>query len=223
MARTLTLVLVSAGLILAGCAGKREAEGEWRVLEGRATYLARMAAPPGVCLHVQLVDLSALGESARLAEQTRMDVGQPPYAFELRYDTGWIRPGGRYAVQATLEDRTGRPLFATPEPQSVALPPRGPVEVAMNPVPHGSPAAGLDATRRTVVYRCDGRDVAVSVADGAVLLHLPGRVLRLERVESASGARYRGDGHAFWDKGATARLVLDGGTAVECRRRDRGD
>ncbi|MEW6595344.1 MAG: MliC family protein [Thermodesulfobacteriota bacterium] len=70
----------------------------------------------------------------------------------------------------------------------------------------------------TACYGCEGLGpitVQYFPGDGASIL-VNGKAYRLERAISASGARYEGENIMIWDKGGTARLVLDGGE-YSCR------
>lgn len=226
-ARLYSFLLIVVTVSLAACAGSGGERGPVpdRTLSGRVSYMVRMATPPDSVLEVQLLDLAAPGAGI-LADATYADPGQPPFDFRLDYAASQRVTDAEPALQATLRDAGGRVLFATRSPVPVDPSSPRPVEVVMEAVPAGAPERAVDATRRTLVYVCPERDVAVTMAsDATLLLHLPGRVLRLGRVESASGARYAADEHEFWSQGATARLTLDGGETVECRlrRRDRGE
>lgn len=214
-----------AAMLLAACAadGDRAVDtGRAGSLTGEVIYLERIATPPGSRLRIQLLDLDALADEAVVAERTYEDVGQPPFAFSLEYAYPGSRPGSAYGLQASLRDAAGRLLFSTQAPQPVDPIRSGPAKVTMRAVARGVPEIPRDGTRRTLVYSCGNRDVAVTVTGGdTLLLHLPDRVLELAQTESASGARYTSGDHEFWSKGDAARLTLDGGDAVECRRRRR--
>jgi heat shock protein HslJ/membrane-bound inhibitor of C-type lysozyme len=81
------------------------------------------------------------------------------------------------------------------------------------------PSGPAAATADPVAYLCGGeRQVEVLAEDGARLsLRLADGSLReLERVRSASGARYRAEGLEFWSEDAEARLT-EGDTTWACR------
>lgn len=65
---------------------------------------------------------------------------------------------------------------------------------------------------------CDGVAFSVQYGDGIAEVHLPtGRVVRLPRALSASGARYS-DGHVtFWEHQGTVRMELPDTVYVGCR------
>jgi putative lipoprotein len=82
-------------------------------VKGTATYRERMALPPGAVLEATLEDVSKADARAEVIGQTRREqLGNPPIAFEIRYDPSRIDPNRRYAVRARiLVD--GKPFFIT--------------------------------------------------------------------------------------------------------------
>lgn len=216
-----------AAVLLTACAASDERAVDSAgvvTLTGEVTYVERIATPPGSRLRIQLLGLGALADDVVVAEQTYEDIGQPPFAFSLEYVSRRVRPGSDYGLQATLHDAAGHLLFSTQAPQALDLVRPGPVEVVMHAIPRGAPEIPSDGTRRTLVYSCSGRDVAVTFTGGdSLMIHLPDRALRLDRTESASGAHYSSDDHEFRSQDNAASLILDGGEAVTCRRRQRGD
>ena len=85
------------------------------VIHGSATYLERIALPPGSTLQVQLVDTRlADTPAAVIAQQTFGDLKGPPFAFDLRYDASRIRAGDDgYALHAGLYDANQALMFVT--------------------------------------------------------------------------------------------------------------
>ena len=66
-------------------------------IQGRASYLERIAHPPGAVLSVQLVDLQlADTPAAVIASADFRDLKGPPFAFALPYDPSKLRPNGMY-------------------------------------------------------------------------------------------------------------------------------
>lgn len=89
--------------------------GGQAVIHGSATYLERIALPPGSSLQVQLIDTRlADTPAAVIAEQTFSDLKGPPFAFALPYDASRIRAGGDgYALHAGLYDANHALMFVT--------------------------------------------------------------------------------------------------------------
>lgn len=141
-------------------------------LEGRATYLERIAPPPGARLSVQLVDAQlADTPAAVVASQEFTDLPGPPYAFALTYDPAKLRPNGRYGLHAGLRDAEGRLWFVTDTRVPVTLGATVPVEFRMvraggDPVPPaGSPWD--QAKARGMVFRGIGTEPGWLVEVGA--------------------------------------------------------
>jgi uncharacterized lipoprotein YbaY len=85
------------------------------VIHGSATYLERIALPPGSSLQVQLVDTRlADTPAAVIAQQTYGNLQGPPFAFDLSYDASRIRADAEgYALHASLYDANHALMFVT--------------------------------------------------------------------------------------------------------------
>jgi putative lipoprotein len=84
-------------------------------VKGTATYLERMALPPGAVFEATLEDVFKAGTKAEVVGSTRIErPGNPPIAFAIPYDPARIDPKGRYAVRARIV-ADGRLLFTTEE------------------------------------------------------------------------------------------------------------
>lgn len=95
MKRMLGLV---GALMVAASAGW----AEMRDLEGSVSYRERIAMPEGALVEVSLQDISlADAPSVELASVVIRPAGQVPVDYRLAYDSGMLRDGHRYAVQAT--------------------------------------------------------------------------------------------------------------------------
>ena len=82
-------------------------------LQGTAAYRERIALPPDAVFEAQLQDISRADAPATVLGRARLDpAGQPPFRFEIEYDDAAVKPGGRYALRATVTHR-GRLLFTT--------------------------------------------------------------------------------------------------------------
>jgi putative lipoprotein len=81
---------------------------------GTATYLARIAPPPGAVFEATLEDVSRADAPARPLGAVRIeDAGAPPYRFAIPYDPAGIDERMTYAVRATLRRPDGRLMFTT--------------------------------------------------------------------------------------------------------------
>lgn len=82
-------------------------------LQGTATYRERMLLPPDAVFEAQLQDISRADAPAAVLGRARLDpAGQPPFRFEIAYGDDAVKPGGRYAVRATVTHR-GELLLTT--------------------------------------------------------------------------------------------------------------
>jgi len=134
-------------LMLAACQiSKAEPTASVR---GEATYLERIAVPPGAQLEVRLLDVSrADAPSETIGGVTLSSIGQPPYPFEIAYRPDQIVSSHQYVVQARLM-HDGRLLFITDQAYPVIT--RGyPTEMQLvlkrvgAPPPASTPGADRD-------------------------------------------------------------------------------
>jgi len=109
-----TLGPIAVAVFLGGCAvGPPPTTPPTASVNGTATYRERIALPPGAKLEVTLADVSLADAPAETIATVELeDIGQPPYAFELRYDPRAIVPSRLYAVHARIT-LAGRLLFTT--------------------------------------------------------------------------------------------------------------
>lgn len=99
------IVSLAMVLSLSGAVAAQAAEG---IVEGTATYLERIAMPPGAVFEATLEDISRADAPADVISTVRQEnAGSAPYRFELAYDPARIVPSRRYAVRTrvTLEGR----------------------------------------------------------------------------------------------------------------------
>ncbi len=141
-------------------------------VEGRATYLERIAPPPDARLSVQLVDAQlADTPAAVIASQEFTGLQGPPYAFSLAYDPAKLRPNGRYGLHAGLRDAQGKLWFVTDTRVPVTPGASTPVEFRMVRAggdlvpPNGSPWD--QAKARGIVFRGIGTEPGWLVEVGA--------------------------------------------------------
>jgi len=179
-------LLASACLALAACTPRPEAGPEIptpatdaprasATVEGRATYLERIAPPPGARLSVQLVDAQlADTPAAVIASQEFTDLQGPPYAFSLTYDPAKLRPNGQYGLHAGLRDAQGKLWFVTDTRVPVTPGTATPVEFRMvraggDPVPPAATTPWEQAKARGIVFRGIGTEPGwlVEVGTGA--------------------------------------------------------
>lgn len=183
-------------------------------IQGRASYLERIAPPPGAILSVQLVDLQlADTPAAVIASADVRDLQGPPFAFTLPYDPSKLRANGRYGLHAGLRDAQGRLWFVTDTQVPITPGADTPVEFRM-----------VRATREpgtSTSWQCGDRrvDARFDTAARSVALEIDGNTVTLPESPAASGARYADDaGNTFWNKGDEATLALAGRAAVTCRQ-----
>lgn len=81
----------------------------------------------------------------------------------------------------------------------------------------GSQDPGLPRAE-PIAWQCGERRLEAVFEGASVQLDLPERRLRLAQAESASGARYAGEGIVFWTKGSDQALLERDGEQVECQR-----
>lgn len=117
--------------------------GDARVatLHGSAAYRERIMLPPDAVFEAQLQDIARADAPATVLGSTRLDpAGQPPLRFGIAYDEAAVRPGGRYAVRATVTHR-GQLLFTTDRIHPVLDGSAAPVELLLVQARRGPPAA----------------------------------------------------------------------------------
>lgn len=92
-------------------------------VSGVASYRERMALPADARFEATLQDISRADAPADVIAQTRVDpAGQPPFRFEIKYDSARLQTGHTYALRARVT-RAGQLLFTTDK--HYPLPPEG--------------------------------------------------------------------------------------------------
>jgi putative lipoprotein len=110
-------------MLIAGCATQVPDPQ----VKGTATYLERIALPPGAVFEATLEDVSRAGAKGDVIANARIaQPGNPPIAFVIPYDASLIDPKRRYAVRARITV-DGRLLFIADQ----HYPAFGPYEVAL--------------------------------------------------------------------------------------------
>ncbi|HKP28018.1 MAG TPA: YbaY family lipoprotein [Gemmatimonadales bacterium] len=72
-------------------------------VQGTATYRERIAMPSDAVFEATLEDVTRADAPAEVISRIRVpSPGNPPIAFEIRYDPARIVPGNRYAVRARV-------------------------------------------------------------------------------------------------------------------------
>ncbi|WP_299342337.1 YbaY family lipoprotein [uncultured Pseudoxanthomonas sp.] len=191
------------------------------VIEGRATYLQRIAPPPGAVLSVELIDNQLADTPAAIVARADFtDLQGPPFAFSLPYDASQLRRNGQYGLHAGLRDAEGRLWFVTDTRVPVTPGAASPVEFRMV-------QAGAEPTPPigTTYWQCGDQRIGVrpDTAKHQVALDIGGDVLTLPHATSASGTRYAdAAGNTFWSQGTDATLTLVGEPAVPCLAAEQG-
>ncbi|MEL1264658.1 YbaY family lipoprotein [Pseudoxanthomonas putridarboris] len=191
-------------------------------INGRATYLERIAPPPGATLSVQLIDNHLADTPAAVVASAEFkDAKGPPFEFTLPYDPAKLRENGEYGLHAGLRDAAGRLWFVTDTRVPVTPGAAQPVEFRM--VRAGAEPA-VDAIALTH-WQCGDRRIGARFDNAAdnVVLDIDGEALTLPQAVSASGARYAdAQGNEFWNKGREATLTLAGKPQLDCSHVEEG-
>ena len=189
-------------------------------IRGSATYLERMAPPPGATLTVQLIDNQlADTPAAVIATAEFKDPAGPPFAFVLPYDAAKLRGNGQYGLHAGLRDAQGKLWFVTDTRVPVTPGSAQPVEFRM--VRTGTPADAASPT----YWQCGDQRISARFdnAVGTVVIDIDGTALTLPQAQSGSGARYADQaGNELWNKGRDATLTLAGKPQVQCTQTESG-
>ena len=105
-------VIIILLLVIIGCSTTGHAT-EYGTVKGEAYYMERIAVPPGSQLEFILEDISRADAPADIIGKTIMsDIGQPPYSFEIQYQSDQIDPSRQYGIRARLTHE-GQLLFTT--------------------------------------------------------------------------------------------------------------
>lgn len=184
-------------------------------IAGRATYLERIAPPPGATLSAQLIDNQLADTPAAVVSSAEFaDLKGPPFEFALPYDPAKLRENGMYGLHAGLRDARGKLWFVTDTRVPVTPGTAQPVEFRMVRA-GGEPAGAGEPTH----WQCGDERISARFDNAAhnVTLHISGQSLTLPHAVSASGARYAdAQGNEFWNKGREATLTLAGKPQVDC-------
>lgn len=141
--------------------------------------------------------------------------GGMPASAELALPHASIDDDDRLLVEALLRDASGRVLL-TSAPASVQ---RDGERGSAGPL--RSAGATGEAPAPLQGFRCGDVAAMVAAEGDELLLALDGAGYRLQRVEAASGARYRREGATpveFWNRGEEATLRVGESALPTCRR-----
>ena len=109
---TAVLGMLSVTACVAGCVATPTPAPAAEVT-GTATYLERIAMPPGAVFEAALEDVSRMDVPADVISSVRQEqAGNPPYNFVLAYDPARIVPSRRYSVRARIA-LAGRLLYTS--------------------------------------------------------------------------------------------------------------
>jgi putative lipoprotein len=105
--------LLTLGILLIGC--RAESTPVKATVSGTVTYLQRIALLEDAVVTVRIQDISlADAPAVVLGEQVIKPAGkQVPIPFEVEYNPEDVKPAGRYAISARIEDANGKLLFIT--------------------------------------------------------------------------------------------------------------
>lgn len=197
----LTRLFAATALALTALAPAAMAE-ERRAIEGTATYMARIALPPGAEVAVE-----ARGFNEESLGFSRVPTGgaQVPLPFELD-----IPPRLRADLRVAI--------FVDGAPRWLSAPVA--VEPGVDPVDVGEVMLRAYTPMGFASEMvCGDRRLRLGFAGNKALLDTGRGVLELEQVRAASGARFETpDGSAMvWTKGDGAMVEIDGEALPECR------
>jgi putative lipoprotein len=151
-------VLIS--FLIGGCASQTPTQ-----VTGTATYLERIALPPGAVFEATLEDVSKADARSEVVGTTRIEQPEnPPIAFAIPYDASRIDEKRRYAIRARiLVD--GKLLFTTDRSYPVLTGGQG-REVAMQLRRVAAPAQASDEPLENTYWKLTHLgDAPVSVAE----------------------------------------------------------
>lgn len=207
-------LVVACGLAVAAALAPAvgQAEEEMLTVSGQLTYRERIAVSPNAVMQVTIEDISRADAPSDTLAEFSSDLEQVPAPFTLNVPREEMRSRGRYGLRGTVRDGDGVLLWTT---DSVT-----PIDPSADTVDVGTVVmvrVGADARSGQQVYRCDETAVLATFNGNKLVLVRDGVPQDLERVRTASGARYtRPEGDlSFWVKGDAATLYVDG-ESLEC-------
>lgn len=130
-------------------------------LRGEVTYRERIALPPDATLAVELVDLAAAGEPARIRAEAPIVAGRVPLTFTLSFDDRMIEAGHDYGLVAEILSG-GAVWFRNADPHALdPLQPEEPLAVvttftgAVTEPPAPPPDVAATAPILDIVWRAE--------------------------------------------------------------------
>lgn len=108
---TMALLLV---LLTTACS-MTDTSFETLAVTGELWYRERIALPPAASVRLTLVDVAVADRAAPVLAERRLPLGdrQVPVDFRLEVPRSALKPAGRYAFRATIEDPAGRLMWTT--------------------------------------------------------------------------------------------------------------
>ena len=213
------LFLFLLGLMLTGCDEPTQvSSAEQRVISGDIGYRERIALPSDSVAKIILENLSpAEDEHKTVAETTIILAGQQvPISFQLRVDKSDLKPGGQYALWASLNDSHGSLLWSTdkkyPIDANAAHTELGHLELVRT-MPENA-----GNSQSTAIFQCGDTRLTARFEKQSVELDFEQKNYSLQVVQAASGAKYQSaNGEiVFWNKGNRALLTVTEQTLPEC-------
>ncbi len=106
---------LAAALVVTACTKLIPTDTNMGHIQGNVTYRERIALPDDAKVTVTLEDVSLADAPAEvLSRQTFLTDGkQPPFAYQLSYQSDQIEPNHRYIVSARIEGQNGKLLFVS--------------------------------------------------------------------------------------------------------------
>jgi copper homeostasis protein (lipoprotein) len=180
-------------------------------LQGSATYLERIALPVDAVFEAELQDISRGDAPVVVLGRSKLDpAGQPPFRFEIAYDSADIRTGDRCTVRATIKHQ-GRLLFTTDRIYPVLDGRKEPLQMLLVSVRDGSQEGSTDDDIGVLPASFAGD---LPGAGGPILWHvdlLPEGRYQLRTTHVGRPEPNRFDDIGRWGLDESGRIVMRGG------------
>ncbi|MGB3166322.1 MAG: YbaY family lipoprotein [Alteraurantiacibacter sp.] len=224
------LPALSSLAIVSGCVNPEQVEttqtaqaSDVLTVSGSLAYRERIALPPGSIATVTIADVSLADAPARtIATRTiALDGRQVPIPFSLDLDSDDLEPRRRYSLRGTIEGPAGALLWST-DTAHLVEPSLGNQDLGTLMMVQTRSASREGTNEAALFYTCGDTRVRFRYHNNTVTVAYDGKSDTLQRVPSASGARFeRGtagsdDYAVFWENGETGLFMVAGRTYPEC-------
>ena len=136
MRRSCLAVCAALTLPLAACqgadkTGETSSSAQTVTVKGEASYVEKIAPPPGAMLHVKVVDMQHADAALGAVAADEFNASLVPIPFVLEVKGSRIEPNKQYGVSVSLRDVDDKPLFRTEAPVPVDLRAPAPLEIRL--------------------------------------------------------------------------------------------